>query len=246
MRFAVVALALLNAAPALAADPLGLYQGRVIVTGTDLRSRPVGIVRCLIDVLVKVSGNPALAEDPRIAPLMAHADALVADFAYWDRMSGIPHHDDQGSSDRPYDLTVSFDPGKIDSALADLEATPWRGPRPTLAPIVFVTGRSAAYLLTAEAPAGSDQRAALAAAGERYAMPLTVPALADLAHPLAAQPLPGELTWSDSAHGWVATWHLAWQGTQYAWSISGVSFDEAFRSGVRGALQILSGHGAPK
>jgi uncharacterized protein len=34
-------------------------------------------------------------------------------------------------------------------------------------------------------------------------------------------------------------------GTTYEWERQGVSFDEAFRTGARGAMQILSGHGAP-
>ncbi len=48
--------------PALAetAGP-SLYTAMAIVTGTDMRSRPAGFARCLREVLVKVSGNPALA-----------------------------------------------------------------------------------------------------------------------------------------------------------------------------------------
>jgi hypothetical protein len=234
--------ALIQLGPACMRPPLTLYEARVIVTGTDMRSRPWGFAQCLADVLVKVSGDPALAHDARVASLAAHADTLVTGFDYWDRMSGIPHHDDQGSSDRPYNLTVRFDPAKIAAALAELGSSPWRGERPALVPVVFVTAPAAAFLLTTDATAGTDQRAALADAGERYFMPLAVPALADLARPVAGLPLPGTLTWSDAAHGWVAAWHLAWQGHSYAWGIQGVSFDEAFRDGVRGAMGIVSGH----
>lgn len=242
--------AFIQLGPACMREPPTLYEARVIVTGTDMRSRPWGFAQCLVDVLVKVSGDPALAHDERVARLAARADTLVAGFDYWDRMTGIPHHDEQGNSDRPYDLTVRFDPAKIDAALAGLGEAPWHDQRPALVPVVFVTGRSSAYLLTTDAAAGAaaaaDQRAALADAGERYFMPLAVPALADLARPVAGLPLPGTLTWSDAARGWVAAWHLAWQGRSYAWGVQGVSFDEAFRDGVRGAMGIVSGHGAPE
>jgi hypothetical protein len=238
--------ALIQLGPACVRPALRLYEARVIVTGTDQRSRPWGFAQCLADVLVKVSGDPALAHDERVARLAARADTLVAGFDYWDRMTGIPHHDEQGNSDRPYDLTVRFDPAKIDAALAGLGEAPWHDERPVLVPVVFVTARASAFLLTADTTAGVDQRAALADAGERYFMPLAVPALADLAKPVAGLPLPGTLTWSDAAHGWVAAWHLAWQGHSYAWGTQGVSFDEAFRDGVRGAMRIVSGHGAPE
>lgn len=34
------------------AEPSALYQATAIVTGTDLRQRPVGFARCLIEVLI--------------------------------------------------------------------------------------------------------------------------------------------------------------------------------------------------
>jgi len=43
---------------------------------------------------------------------------------------------------------------------------------------------------------------------------------------------------------------LATTSAGFAWTLgrrdNGVSFDEAFRHGMGGALQILSGHGTPK
>src|SRR3954452_19837318 len=83
-----------------------LFACRVIVTGTDMRSRPDGLARCLRDVVVKVTGKPSLAEDARTSAIAQRADGLVEDFVYLDRMSGIPHHDEQGTRDRPYDLVA--------------------------------------------------------------------------------------------------------------------------------------------
>jgi hypothetical protein len=53
-------------------------------------------------VLVKVSGDPRLKDDPRVAELAAHADRLVVSFDYADLMAGIKKKDDQGSYDRPH------------------------------------------------------------------------------------------------------------------------------------------------
>ena len=240
-------LALTFATSALAAqqDPqLGRYEARTIVTGTDLRSRPAGMAACLSDVLIKVSGDPTLAADPRLPALAARAGNYATDFDYWDRMSGIAHHDEQGSSDRPYNLSVRFDPARIAAALHDLGRAPWSDPRPVLVVLVQVQGARDAFGLTSGEPHADGMRAALAESGEKYGMRVIVPA--SLAAPPAGVALPGTLVFSQAALGWVARWHLEWQGTGYEWGVRGVNFDEAFRDGVRGAMQILSGHGAPQ
>ena len=53
---------------------------------------------------------------------------------------GFHHHDDQGTFDRPHDLTVQFDPPKIDSLLLELGEKPWTVKRPTLIPDIEVKG----------------------------------------------------------------------------------------------------------
>jgi hypothetical protein len=265
MRYAglvsIVFLALLTVRAEVArAEPVPrLYESVVIVTGTDMRSRPSGFAHCLTDVLVKVSGNPALASDPRVAALGAHADTMVVDFDYWDRMSGIRHHDSQGADDRPYNLTVRFDPAKVDAALAELGEKPWGADRPPLYAFVDVQARSGSHTLTSDGEASYGQNDAMSAAGTRYGLPVRLPAQADVrlrgeedpprtaamvSLPQDAPLLIGTLAWSDSALGWVGSWHMVWRGQAHAWSIRGVNFDEAFRDAVRGAMGVLSGHEA--
>jgi hypothetical protein len=57
--------------------------------------------------------------------------------------------------------------------------------------------------------------------------------------------LVGRLLWSDPALGWIAEWRLATAERAHRWQVRGVSFDDAFRSGLRGAAQSLAGHGPP-
>ena len=59
-------------------------------------------------------------------------------------------------------------------------------------------------------------------------------------------PLAGELVWEKGREGWLANWRLAFGGTTYHWHIRDVNFDDAFRSAMRGAAQILSGNGVPE
>jgi hypothetical protein len=78
------------AEPAQAEDIGTFYEAYAIVTGTDMRQRPWGFAQCLREVLVKVSGDPRLKDDPRVVDLAAHADQFVASFDYVDMMAGIP------------------------------------------------------------------------------------------------------------------------------------------------------------
>src|SRR5579872_4705345 len=138
-----------------------LYQAYEIVTGTDMRQRPWGFAQTLREVLVKVSGDTRLKNDPRTASLAERAADFVACFRYADQMADVPLHDEQGTYDRPYKLTVTFDPGKIDAALATLGDRPWRGTRPIIVPVLLVHGRKPPpYLLSAEVSEGTDQRGA--------------------------------------------------------------------------------------
>ena len=54
--------------------------------------------------------------------------------------------------------------------------------------------------------------------------------------------LTGTLVWTEAASGWTARWRLAWHGREHRWRIRGVSFDDAFRNGIDGAVAVLSGH----
>lgn len=249
------------APPARAQENPALYQATAIVTGTDLRQRPLGFAECLTEVLVKVSGVPRLRDDPAARALAEHADRLAASYSYLDPRAGRPHHDDQGTYDRSYELTVRFDPAKVDTALAQLGARPWQGARPLLTPLVLVRpANETPYYLSAENPRGADLRAAAVLAASRYGVGVSFPTEADLAAwavipygfpaPLG-QPGPGRLqivgslTWDVRAGGWVGLWRVRLGGVDHDWRIAGVGFDQAFADLVRGGVMLAHGTGAP-
>jgi len=252
------------AEPAGADDAGPLYQAYAIVTGTDMRQRPWGMAQCLREVLVKVSGDPRLKDDPRVIELAAHANRFVASFDYVDMMAGIPKKDDQGSYDRPHKLTVHFDPAKIDGMLAELGETPWRGERPVVVPVLLVHGpKPPAYVLDAEVPAGEEQRGSFVNAASEFGMTVRLPSETELAAwGIAADHFPfptegppgaapgeaivvGSLDWSETTPGWIGSWRTRWQGADHRWGISGVNYDAAFRDIVRGIVLLASGRGTP-
>jgi hypothetical protein len=264
----LAAMIMLGCGHASAAGIDDLYQCRTIVTGQGEESRRFGFPVCLEQILVKVSGDPRLTGDPEVALLAGQAATFVTDFAFRDLLAGIPVHDEQGTRERPYELTVRFDPAKIDAALRALGREPWAASRPRVAVFVGVDLGGTRYLLASGARRGRDQREALAAAAERFGLPIALPDQAALAkaglsdRDLPAPDLPrlaaaaraiggdlalaGNLVWSEQALGWIADWRMDGSGKIYRWQIRGVGFDDAFRNAMAGAAQILSGHGQPK
>lgn len=252
---------LLLAWPAVAQDLPALYQATAIVTGTDLRDRPAGFARCLTEVLVKLSGNPGLAEDSRVAALAQQAERLVASYVYVDPRAGLLHHDDQGTYDRSYELTVRFDPARIEAALAQIGVQPWRGPRPLLTPVILVRSRDPTpFLLSAETPRGVDMRAAVVRLAAEHGLGVRFPTEADFAAwgillagfpaPLAEAPagqamVAGTLSWNVQALGWIGIWHVRTGDQDHDWQIAGVGYDQAFSNMVRGAVLVAAGTGQP-
>jgi hypothetical protein len=260
---------LIAACPAAAADGDELYRGRTFVTGQTEATRAPALARCLTDVLVKVSGDPRLSRDPRVVDLAGKASDYVREFRYRDLMADLPVHDEQGTRDRPYELTARFDPTSIDATLRALGREPWTATRPRVVVLLRVRHGARAHMLASDGDRAPGMREALADAAGRAGMPMALPneaALAKAGRSLQAAEWPpadlrgldamataaggdvalaGSLVWSDRSLGWVAGWRLRWQGRTYRWQIGGVNFDEAFRNGMRGAAQILSGHGQP-
>jgi hypothetical protein len=264
---AAASLALLLAGPAGAATVEDLYQAQTILTGQGEEGRPQGLAECLVDVLAKVSGDPHLLDDPRVAALKPQAASLVRAFRYRDRMEGLPVHDEQGTRDRPYDLTCDFYPERIDAVLRALGVEPWPAERPRVAVFLAVRNIAASYLFADDTRRDNGQRDSLLRTSYRTGVPVALPKQAELAaagldldtlwnaepSSLAAAaktlgadlPLVGTMRFSEEVHGWIADWRLAAQGRTYKWQVRGVNFDEAFRSALRGTAQILSGHGQP-
>ena len=217
-------------AAAAAPDP-AVYACRVPVTGTGLANRPGALRACVGQVLVKLSGQPGLAG-------VALDAGLVRDFLYLDLMSDLPLHDEQGTRDRPYELVGHVDPDGAAAALGAAGITAWTAPRPVLLVRATITDRNGRrFDLTGDGP-GERQRRALLDASERFALPVALPTDGTAA-PVEEPVLAGELRWSEADFGWIAVWRLG-NGAD-TWTVTGVSFDAAFRAGVGGAVQRLSG-----
>jgi uncharacterized protein len=261
----VLALACRTTAMARAAD--SLYRAQTILTGQGEANRIIGFAVCLEDVLIKVSGSPKLAGDPRLQAYRSHAADFVKTYRYHDRMSGTPTRDEQGTRDRPYDLFVEFDEDKINGALTELGLKPWLA-RPVLGVFAVMELGARSFIVTSDARQSDLQRDSLRAAADKRGMSIVLPDDAALAQSnltatgLAPMPssalapvlapqgadivLIGHLRWDDADLGWATDWRIDWQGQPHHWQLRGVTFDEAFRRGIGGAAEILSGNADPQ
>ncbi len=247
-----------------------LYRSTFVVTGSDERNRKFGITQCFAQMLVKLTGDPAIVEDARFPGVAAQAVSFVQSFHYRDRLFGRPIHDEQGSYDRPHNLTVAFVPQKIDAVVRALGRAPWVAPRPRVVVLLGVENFKATFMLTRDGTVdrSADMRSAFAAAAERIGLSVTFPTRAELeARGFTAKTLGdvsaadaaavaraeggdialrGRMVFSDAAFGWIARWRLDTGGKAHDWGVRGVNFDAAFRNALFGAAKILSGNGAPK
>jgi hypothetical protein len=239
LSIAAMALALLSSS-ARAVEIENLYGGQAIVTGIFEPERTRGLRQVLLDVLVKVSAEPKLIDDPRVQPLLDRAKDFVASYDYEDRMKGTPVRDEQGTRDRPHDLRIKFDPAKIDAALVELGLKPWSSDRPPLLALVTVEYPANQYVLNTESEQGLGQKQALAAAAIRRGLTVSLPATASPA--TASQPiLQGTLRWQTEGAFWRTEWNLVGTAKERSWSVDSPSFDEAFRNGVGEAAATLAG-----
>lgn len=235
---------LLLAAPAAAGSDL--YTARVIVTGTDLRSRPAGLLTALGDVLAKLTGRAAIREDPRLQAI--DPTPMLRAIAYLDRQSDIPMHDEQGTRDRPYDLVARFNPASIDQLLQQWGIPRWTADRPEIrATIEIQPRRGEPFQLAADTVADERHRAALLAAAGRAGLTVILPTRIGppLHPPPNAVALEGTLVWSDADYGWVGTWSMTHGNQRPRWQHRGGGFDEAYRAAMTGAALILSGAEPP-
>jgi uncharacterized protein len=236
----------------MAAAGADLYRAKVTVTGQGEANRITGFAACLEDALIKVSGAQKLSGDRRLAAYKSKAKDLVTAFSYRDQFAGKPIRDEQGTRDRPYDLTVDFEESKINDILNALGLKPWLSHRPVLAVFVAMEQGQRSYVVTLDGAQSDLQRDALLAAADKRGMLIVLPGAAALAksnvtgETLGTTPLSAlaPVAAEQDAEA-VLTGRLVWDDRQLGWPRSGRSIGLAGRTaGSFAASHLMKPSGA--
>jgi len=248
-RMLVVLPFVLVSGGALAAQP-DLYSATVIVTGRDnLAERARGIREALPLVLTKLTVDAEIAERAAAERIVDQADAAVERFDYLDRKEGIQISDEQGTRERSFELTVHFDPRKVDAMVAKLGGQVWTSERPEVAVALLVDDGSATYLVTQTSERGWGQRLALEDASKALALPVALPTEAPAVEtPVAAAAkvgadaaarLEGHMTITPAGY-WDTDWQFRAAGAQTDFATDGVTFDAAIGEALRRSAKALA------
>ncbi|CAG21249.1 hypothetical protein PBPRA2906 [Photobacterium profundum SS9] len=118
LRFAFLFLALL-ALPVKAATVTNLYQAQVVLPDTDKQSEKQAQAQGLEQVLIKVSGQSAIANNEVIRKAMTNSRLYISQFGY-------------GNLNGERTLELTFNGGQIRDLLTKANATLWNEQRPTI------------------------------------------------------------------------------------------------------------------
>jgi hypothetical protein len=206
--------------------------------------------------------------NPDVLAMSKDSSFAIREYAYVDLYAGRPIMDEQGTRDRPYEMTVYYRADKIDEALAKAGSKPWGKDRPKVMVVLKVEHIARNFVLTSHGEFGDLMRESFDLASYKYGVPITLVSGSALEEAgftyetLSAAQLTeldtlakskeadvamfGTLKWEPRVLGWIADWHMAHNGTTHRWHIEGVNFDAASRHALAGAAQILSGNGRPE
>ncbi len=167
---------LFAAGVARAAEVTGVYEAEVPVADQQDEARTAAMKSGMAEVLVRVTGNGAVAKDPGLAELLDNAPHYVQQYRYraapaaGDGAAVIP-----GSAPAPLILWMAFDPNSINQALRAHNQPVWGKARPLVLAWLAVDGGNGRRLVAA-AEGGVEQQA-LEAEAKRRGLPLRLPLL---------------------------------------------------------------------
>ena len=233
----------------LTAQASDLYFATVIVTGRDnLPERARGLAEALPKVLTRLTADPAIAARATADGLPAQAAQMVTSFDYVDRKAGIQISDEQGTRERSFELTVHFDPARIDAILDSYGTRAWTAERPEIGVALLIDSGNGPYLLTRDSAGGFGQRLTFDDDARALAMPVRLPDTvtaddADSAQAAAARGSPfrlsGRMTLTGDGY-WNTDWHLTGDATDRTFTYTHTTFDTAIGGALTQSARVLS------
>jgi hypothetical protein len=144
----------------MAEEVAGLYRGLVPVSDQSVESRDAGVRDALAQVLIKLTGNGAIMQSPRVQPFLTNPSAFVSAVGF----RNLPALDDSDTAgEERIGLDVSFDRRAVDQLIRQAQLPVLPSNRPKLLVWIIrddaVEGRDFVSSDTAKAVVESFDRA---------------------------------------------------------------------------------------
>lgn len=157
-----------------AADAGGLFEAAVPVADQSDAARDEALRHALAEVLVRVTGDTAVAQAPGAAPLLGNARRYVGQFSYERR---LPEDAEPGSEPRLF-LQARFDGAALEQAVRQAGLPFWGTERPaTLVWLAYQNGSERGLVGADSGGVAADARTALQRAARMRGVPLVLPLL---------------------------------------------------------------------
>lgn len=237
--------------PASAVQVEDLYEAVVPVENRDRPQRLQALREALAQVLVKITGDRAAPESPKLQVLLESAPRYAQQFRYREIPGGRP----------PYALEVSFDGGALERAVAAQGLPVWGRERPAVLVWLAVQAPGRRYLVGGDS--GESAREAMQAVGRERGVPLLFPLLdledqarvsfADVSGGFVETVLTASeryrpdavligRAYPPAAGGWEVRWRLEYAGQGgERWRSTGATLEAALGAGVHTLASALAG-----
>ncbi|HKJ09405.1 MAG TPA: DUF2066 domain-containing protein [Gammaproteobacteria bacterium] len=232
-----------------------LFQAEVPVADQGADERGAAVHKALAEVLVRLTGEQNVAQQPSAAALLDHPDRFVQQYRYRRK----PPPDVKSSDTSALWLWVRFDARGVEKAMRQAGLPLWGRERPLTLIWLAVQDGGQRYLVASDAD--SDMRRAVQREAHRRGVPVLFPLLdledqsrvqfpdvwGGFVHVVTAASkryhapdvLIGRLS-HQAGGNWSARWTMELDGDEINWEASDPSVDTVLAAGVGGAADRLA------
>ncbi len=168
--FLFFVLSFFNAAAVSAAEISDLFEARIPVKTQEQRERFAVYPAAISQVIVKISGNTAAPQNPKLATLIANGRRLVQRYHYAPLDEANPLLAEEGYS---HTLIVQFDGEALTQTLVQAGVPLWGRTRPEVLVWLAIEDREVRYLLGANA--SQELESYVTEAAQKRGLPVLLP-----------------------------------------------------------------------
>ncbi len=226
-----------------------LYRASMPVNSQAAQERTALMPQGLAQVLMKVSGNPALLENKAIKARLTAASTLMEEFSYT-KLANSP---------QPYLLQMDFDPDGVNQLLRDAGVATWGQVRPLIVVWLATDATNQAPEIV-NSDSASGIRTVLQSQADLRGLPIIFPLMdvtemnAVSINDVTQQTLPalqiaakryqsdailiGRLTATPS--GYQSHWQLVMGDNQWGWDVAGKNRDAVLKAAIDNVTDALA------